>query len=130
MKRPQRTRANSTTVARESLRTIFFQGVIETTDEAKREFTFLSALQSQRNVGWIAFAWPDGDFFGAEKRGERGIAMVEVRPEGDDKIRQRRVDTYEAERHTALLSGNACVRRAVRVYLTSGSTPAKGTRCR
>ncbi|MCC6467670.1 MAG: adenylate/guanylate cyclase domain-containing protein [Alphaproteobacteria bacterium] len=87
----------SAEATRESLRTIFFQDVIETTDEAKREFTFLAALQSQPNVGWIAFAWPDGDFFGAEKRGERGIAMVEVRPEGDEKIRQRRVDTYESE---------------------------------
>ncbi len=87
----------SAEATRESLRTIFFQGVIETTDEAKREFTFLSALQSQPSVGWVAFAWPDGDFFGAEKRGERGIAMVEVRPEGEEKIRQRRVDTYVAE---------------------------------
>lgn len=88
--------------AREALRTLFFQGVIETTDEAKREFTFLSVLQSQPNLGWVAFAWPDGDFFGAEKRGERGIAMVEVREEEDDqdsdkKTRKRRVDTYVAE---------------------------------
>lgn len=87
----------SAEATRESLRTIFFQGVIETTDEGKREFTFLSALQSQPSVGWVAFAWPDGDFFGAEKRGERGIAMVEVRPEGEEKVRQRRVDTYVAE---------------------------------
>jgi adenylate cyclase len=87
----------SAEAARESLRTLFFQGVIDTTDEAKREFAFLAALQSQPNVGWVAFAWPDGDFFGAEKRGERGIAMVEVRPEGEDRVRMRRVDSYVAE---------------------------------
>ncbi len=83
--------------AREALRTIFFQSVIETTDEAKREFVFLAALQSQPNLSWVAFAWPDGDFFGAQKMGDQGIGMVEVRPEGEDKTRQRRVDTYKTE---------------------------------
>ncbi|MGQ0677285.1 MAG: adenylate/guanylate cyclase domain-containing protein [Rhodospirillales bacterium] len=80
--------------ARESLHTIFFQDVIRITDEAKREFTFLAALQSQPSLSWVAFGWPNGDFFGAEKRGKNGVGMVEVRPEGPGKVRQRRVDTY------------------------------------
>ncbi|MGD9743033.1 MAG: adenylate/guanylate cyclase domain-containing protein, partial [Parvibaculaceae bacterium] len=49
--------------AQEALRTIFFQNVIKTNDEAKREFVFLSLLQSQPSLSWISFGWPDGNFF-------------------------------------------------------------------
>ena len=83
------------TAAREALRTIFFQGVIETGDEAKREFVFLSLLRSQPSLSWIGFGWPDGRFFGAQKIGEIGINMVELYPGPDGW--SRRTDRYEAE---------------------------------
>src|SRR5581483_9374979 len=47
------------TASEEALRTIFFQDVIKITNEAKREFVFLSLLQSQPSVSWVAFGWPD-----------------------------------------------------------------------
>jgi len=65
--------------SQEALRTIFFQDVIEITNEAKREFVFLSLLQSQPSISWVAFGWPDGNFFGARKDADESIRMVEVR---------------------------------------------------
>src|SRR5687767_13463798 len=41
--------------SQEALRTVFFQDVIEITNEAKREFVFLSLLQSQPSISWVAF---------------------------------------------------------------------------
>jgi adenylate cyclase len=80
----------------EALRTIFFQDVIKVTDEAKREFVFLSLLQSQPTVSWVAFGWPSGNFFGARKNLDESIQMVEVRhgppsPYAD----QLRIDSYQ-----------------------------------
>jgi adenylate cyclase len=82
--------------SQEALRTVFFQDVIEITNEAKREFVFLSLLQSQPSISWVAFGWPDGNFFGARKDPDEGIRMVEVRhgaegPEPD----LLRVDSYQ-----------------------------------
>jgi adenylate cyclase len=80
----------------EALRTIFFQDVIKITNEAKREFVFLSLLQSQPSISWVAFGWPDDNFFGARKEPDESIRMVEVRrgvPTPSDG--QLRVDSYQ-----------------------------------
>lgn len=77
----------------EALRTIFFQDVIATTNAAKREFVFLALLQSQPSLSWVAIGWPDGRFFGAHKRPDGDIHMVEVaHPPGDE--RRLRIDRY------------------------------------
>lgn len=80
--------------AREALRTIFFQGVIETRDEAKREFIVLSLLQSHPSFSWVAIGWPNGDFFGAQKADEREIRMAEVKDNPETMRRELRVDRY------------------------------------
>lgn len=81
--------------AREAARSIFFQGTIDSRDEAKREFIFLSLLQSNPNFSWIAIGWPNGDFFGAHKASEHEIRMVEVGAnQQDPHARQTRVDSY------------------------------------
>jgi len=83
------------TAAQEALRTIFFQNVITPQDEAKREFIFLSLLQSQPSLSWISFGWPDGHFFGAEKLGDENILMVEVIWDQAHQEAKRRVDIYK-----------------------------------
>jgi adenylate cyclase len=82
--------------SQEALRTIFFQDVIEIGNEAKREFVFLSLLQSQPSISWVAFGWPDGNFFGARKDPDESIRMVEVRhgAEGPEP-NPLRVDSYQ-----------------------------------
>ena len=44
----------------------------------KREFVFLSQLQSQATISWVAFGWPDGAFFAAHKLGDRRMEMMEI----------------------------------------------------
>jgi adenylate cyclase len=82
------------TAAQEALRTIFFQNVISPQDEAKREFIFLSLLQSQPSLSWISFGWPDGHFFGAEKLEDESIQMVEVVWDQAHTKAKLRVDSY------------------------------------
>jgi adenylate cyclase len=80
----------------EALRTIFFQDVIKITNEAKREFVFLSLLQSQPSISWVAFGWPGDSFFGARKEPDESIRMVEVRHGPPSPYaNQLRVDSYQ-----------------------------------
>jgi adenylate cyclase len=82
------------TASQEALRTIFFQDVIKIDNEAKREFVFLSLLQSQPSLSWIAFGWPDGHFFGARKDADESIRMVEVKHDASH-ADELRVDYYQ-----------------------------------
>src|SRR3954467_6995784 len=66
--------------AHTAIRTLFVQHVLETTEADKREFVFLSQLQSQQNISWVAFGWPDGAFFAAHKLGDLGLEMMEIDP--------------------------------------------------
>lgn len=75
-----------------TVRTLFLQNVLETTEADKREFVFLSQMQAQPTVSWVAFGWPNGTFFGAHKLGNTHLEMIEI-GQMDDKI-QRRTDRY------------------------------------
>ncbi|HWX07217.1 MAG TPA: adenylate/guanylate cyclase domain-containing protein [Bradyrhizobium sp.] len=79
--------------AHTAIRTLFVQHVLETREADKREFVFLSQLQSQQNISWVAFGWPDGAFFAAHKLGDLGLEMMEIAPV--DGAIKRRVDTYQ-----------------------------------
>ena len=79
--------------AHAAIRTLFLQNVLETREADKREFVFLSQLQSQPTISWVAFGWPDGSFFAAHKLGDRRLEMMEISL--TDHSGQRRVDEYE-----------------------------------
>lgn len=81
----------------EAVRSIFFQGTIRTTDEAKREFVFLALLRSQPSLSWISLGFPNGNFFGARKASDTEIDMVEVKWDAAAKTAQRRIDYYAPE---------------------------------
>ena len=55
--------------AHTAIRTLFLQNVLETREADKREFVFLSQLQSQQSISWVAFGWPDGAFFARTSSG-------------------------------------------------------------
>ena len=79
--------------AHTAIRTLFLQNVLETREADKREFVFLSQLQSQQSISWVAFGWPDGAFFAAHKLGDLGLEMMEIaRVDGAVK---RRIDQYQ-----------------------------------
>lgn len=78
--------------AHSSIRTLFLQNVLDTREADKREFVFLSQLQSQASISWIAFGWPDGSFFAAHKLGDGHLEMMEISK--TDHPGQRRIDEY------------------------------------
>jgi adenylate cyclase len=79
--------------AHTAIRTLFVQNVLETREADKREFVFLSQLQAQPAISWVAFGWPDGAFFAAHKLGDLGLEMMEIaRVDG---VPKRRIDEYQ-----------------------------------
>jgi len=79
--------------AHTAIRTLFVQNVLGTREADKREFVFLSQLQAQPGISWVAFGWPDDTFFAAHKLGDLGLEMMEIAPV--DGVRKRRVDEYK-----------------------------------
>ncbi len=79
--------------AHTAIRTLFLQNVLDTREADKREFVFLSQLQSQATISWVAFGWPDGSFFAAHKLGDSHLEMMEISL--TDHPGQRRIDEYE-----------------------------------
>ncbi len=79
--------------AHTAIRTLFLQNVLDTREADKREFVFLSQLQSQATISWVAFGWPDGSFFAAHKLGDRRLEMMEISL--TDRPGQRRIDEYD-----------------------------------
>ncbi|MCA1376389.1 MULTISPECIES: adenylate/guanylate cyclase domain-containing protein [unclassified Bradyrhizobium] len=79
--------------AHTAIRTLFLQNVLDTREADKREFVFLSQLQSQATISWVAFGWPDGSFFAAHKLGDRRLEMMEISL--TDHPGERRVDEYD-----------------------------------
>lgn len=78
--------------AHAAIRTLFLQNVLDTREADKREFVFLSQLQSQATISWVSFGWPDGSFFAAHKLGDHGLEMMEISK--TDHPSQRRIDKY------------------------------------
>ena len=78
--------------AHTAIRTLFLQNVLDTREADKREFVFLSQLQSQANISWVALGWPDGSFFAAHKLGDGHLEMMEISL--TDHPGQRRIDEY------------------------------------
>ena len=60
------------------MRTLLAEKVFEPGDARKREVVFLSQLQSQPTISWVAFGWPDGSFFAGHKLGDAVIEMLEI----------------------------------------------------
>ena len=79
--------------AHTTIRTLFVQNVLETREADKREFVFLSQLQAQPTLSWIAFGWPDGSFFAAHKLGDKQLEMMEI--SAADGLQKRRLDRYQ-----------------------------------
>jgi adenylate cyclase len=84
---------NEARAAHAAVRTLFLQNVLDTREADKREFVFLSQLQSQATISWVAFGWPDGSFFAAHKLGDGHLEMMEISK--TDHVGHRRIDEYQ-----------------------------------
>lgn len=81
------TEARSASIA---VRALLTEKVLDIDDAKRRKFVFLSQLQAQPTISWVAFGKPDGWFFAAHKLGDSGVEMLEI---GTD--RKLRVEQYE-----------------------------------
>ena len=61
-----------------AVRTLLVENVVDTSDAGKRQFMFLSQLQAQPTISWVAFGFPDGSFSAAHKLGESAIEMLDI----------------------------------------------------
>ena len=76
-----------------AVRTLFVETVLDPRDADKRKFVFLSQLQAQPTISWVAFGSPDRSFFAAHKLGDTAIEMLEM-AEGETRLS---LDRYEFE---------------------------------
>src|SRR5579862_1124693 len=74
-----------------AIRTLLIEKVIDVGDANKRQFMFLSQLQAQPTISWVAFGFPDGSFSAAHKLGESAIEMQDIA--GADK--RLRIERYD-----------------------------------
>src|ERR1700710_2385785 len=74
-----------------AVRTLLVEGVLDVGEADKRKFVFLSQLQAQPTISWVAFGWPDGAFSAAHKLGDSAVEMVELTG-GQQKLQ---IDRYE-----------------------------------
>ena len=82
------TEATSALIA---VRTLFIQNVLNTSEAEKRKFVFLSQLQAQPTISWVAFGSPDGSFSAAHKLGDTAIEMLDITG-GEPRLQ---IDQYE-----------------------------------
>jgi adenylate cyclase len=75
-----------------AVRTLIVEGVLDPRDSQRREFVFLSQLQAQPTISWVAFGGPDGSFFAAHKLGDSAVEMMEIA----DGARQLKIDQYDS----------------------------------
>ena len=119
-----------TTEARSSMmavRTLLVEKVFEPRDAGKREFVFLSQLQSQPTISWVAFGWPDGSFFAGHKLGDAVIEMLEItrRPQDAGSIAMNMSATISGSRPAASRTPN--IRSPIRNGFAKRSTPMTST---
>lgn len=92
-----------TTEARSAMiaaRTLFVEKVLDTRDTERLRFVFLSQLQAQPTISWVAFGRPDGSFFAGHKLGDAAIEMLEIR---DGKLH---ADQYDSDGNDIKLRGS------------------------
>ncbi|MEN3351304.1 MAG: adenylate cyclase [Bradyrhizobium sp.] len=93
-----------TTEARSSMtavRTLLSERVLDAQDARKRQSVFLSQLQSQPTISWVAFGWPDGSFFAGHKLGDSGVEMLTITPD-----RKLKVEQYDNAGNDIRLTGS------------------------
>jgi len=82
------TEATSALIA---VRTLFIEKVLDTSETEKRKFVFLSQLQAQPTISWVAFGSPDRSFSAAHKLGDTAIEMLDITG-GEPRLR---IEQYE-----------------------------------
>ncbi|WP_340107703.1 adenylate/guanylate cyclase domain-containing protein [Pikeienuella sp. HZG-20] len=70
---------SSAAAAQAALHDTLRDHVIDINDAASRERLFLAFLKANPHFSWVSFGAPNGDFFGAQRRGDDSLRLVESR---------------------------------------------------
>ncbi|MDP1582624.1 MAG: adenylate/guanylate cyclase domain-containing protein [Bradyrhizobium sp.] len=81
--------------AHAAIRTLFQGSVLDPREVDKRKFTFLSQLQAQPTISWVAFGWPDGSLSAVHKLGDAAVEMLEIPKQTANSPSQARISRYE-----------------------------------
>ena len=73
-----------------AVRSLLTEKVLDIDDAKKRQFVFLSQLQAQPTISWVALGRPDGSLSASHKLGDSGFELLEI---GRD--RKLRTEQYE-----------------------------------
>jgi adenylate cyclase len=85
--------------AQDAVHAMLRDGVIDIEDTNARERMFLSFLLANRHFSWVSYGKPNGDFYGAQRRDDANIRMVDSRWNGEKK------EAWRTEQYLVLEGG-------------------------
>ncbi|MEZ5820507.1 MAG: adenylate/guanylate cyclase domain-containing protein [Bradyrhizobium sp.] len=86
------TEARSASIA---VRALLTEKVLDIGDAKRRKFVFLSQLQAQPTISWVAFGWPNNSFFAVHKLGDDAVETLEIGADRKLRIEQYAFDEGE-----------------------------------
>ena len=81
---------SSAIAAQDAIAGILQEGMIDIDDRDAREKLFKSFLLANRHFSWVSYGRPNGDFYGAQRRDEVNLRLVESHWREDLKTAERR----------------------------------------
>jgi adenylate cyclase len=83
-----------TEAVQRSIRDIFSRRVVDIADKVRRDQLYFAILQTNPHFSWVSFGYPNGDFFGANRRDSDNFRIVESRWDDQNKQATRQIDYY------------------------------------
>ena len=79
----------SARAAQETIASMLREGAFDIEDKKSREQIFLAFLMSNTHFSWVSYGKPNGNFYGAQRRDEINLRLVESRWDETSKSAQR-----------------------------------------
>jgi adenylate cyclase len=83
-----------TVAAQQAIHDILSKRVIDIADKARRDEFYFSVLRANPHFSWVSFGYPNGDFFGANRRDDDNFRVVESKWDAQKKNAARQIDYY------------------------------------
>ena len=88
-----------TEATQEAIRQVFAKGTIDLEDKERRSAFYLALLRANPHVSWISFGYPNGDFFGAQRRDNVNFRLVDSLWDPTARQATRTIDYYVDDGH-------------------------------
>lgn len=85
---------SSAVAAQQTIYDILRDGVIDIDDKRARDRLFFSFLNANPHFSWVSFGKPTGDFYGAQRRDDVNLRLVESKWNDSSKLAERTEDYY------------------------------------